>query len=353
MFDLPPEVAKLAEDQVESFRNFSPGYIYNHFKNGPVDTVVNFKGPDIRILKHQDVVSEKATARERSQFLALIYKEWLDDPKYREVVMDFDFIVPITFSDMPVDKVQHIPSLCFSKNSFSNSILVPNLPSTLKRHEFDYVDSDDRPLSHKTDKMSFCGSLTNIYWNSHGIQYNQRLQAAWMAMQAPDLWNCKIIQPPQFDPVEWEEVKGKLQTLFPGLTESEHWSDKFIKVSIEDQLKHKFQLTIDGHTCAWARLPWQMYSNSVVFKIKNPQDDFVEWFYPLLKNGKHLLEVDIHNLLEVYQYIIHEPEHQQSLNNNASDFCRKYFDPDVANRFLLYTLYLLNKKQNIPEGYIK
>jgi hypothetical protein len=352
MFNLPPEVMKLAEDQVEAWRGYSPGYIFNHFKNGPVDAVVNFKGQDIKVLKHQDVLESKATARERSQFLAMIYKEWLDDPETRDVVNDFNFVVPISFSDMPVAKVQHIPSLCFSKNSFSNSILVPNMLSQVRRHEFGYVDTDDRPLSHKSDKMSFCGSLTNIYWNDHGIQYNQRLQVAYMATQS-DVWDCKIIQPPQFDPVEWAEVRKSVQNNWPGLVESDVWCDEFRKVEVADQLKHKFQLTIDGHTCAWARLPWQMYSNSVVMKVRNPQDDFVEWFYPLLKNGKHLLEVDIHNIMEVYQYIIHEPEHQQSLNENASDFCRKYFDPDVANKFFLYTLYLLNKKQNIPEGYIK
>jgi len=352
MFNLPPEVAKLAEDQVESFRNFSPGYVFNHFKNGPVDAVVNFKGPDIRILKHQDVISEKATARERSQFLAMIYKEWLDNPEYSEIVKDFNIVVPITFSDMPVDKVQHIPSLCFSKNAYSNSILIPNMLSQVRRHEFNYVDTDDRPLLQKTDKMSFCGSLTNIYWNGHGMPYNQRLQVAYMATQS-DMFDCKIIQPPQFDPVEWDEVRQKVQKQWPGLVESDVWCDQFIKVSVEDQLKHKFQLTIDGHTCAWARLPWQMYSNSVVIKIRNQQDDFVEWFYPLLKNGKHILEVDTHNLIELYQYIIHEPDHQQYLNENASDFCRKYFDSDLASRFFLYTLYLLNKKQNIPEGYIK
>lgn len=153
MFNLPPEVMKLAEDQVEAWRGYSPGYIFNHFKNGPVDAVVNFKGQDIKVLKHQDVLESKATARERSQFLAMIYKEWLDNPETRDVVNDFNFVVPISFSDMPVAKVQHIPSLCFSKNSFSNSILVPNMLSQVRRHEFGYVDTDDRPLSHKSDKM--------------------------------------------------------------------------------------------------------------------------------------------------------------------------------------------------------
>ncbi len=55
-----------------------------------------------------------------------------------------------------------------------------------------------------------------------------------------------------------------------------------------DHVPYKYQLTIDGHTAAWERPVWQLYSNCVVLKQASP---YVQWYYHALKPGVHFVEV--------------------------------------------------------------
>jgi hypothetical protein len=63
-------------------------------------------------------------------------------------------------------------------------------------------------------------------------------------------------------------------------------TDKFLQP--EDHLKYKFQLTIDGHTAAWERPVWQLYSNSVMVKQHSHLN---QWYYPALQADKHYIDV--------------------------------------------------------------
>tara|TARA_B100000085_G_C18562807_1_gene520253 strand:+ start:1339 stop:2454 length:1116 start_codon:yes stop_codon:yes gene_type:complete len=347
---IPDDVADIVDHQTSSFENLPPQYVIDHYKLGPSDVVAHFYKGDFGLLKNEHLYEEKFSIKNRTSIMAKTLQDLSrSNPEIGNLMDELNLVIPICLSDMPVDKMQHVPALTFSKNSFSNSILMPSLNSIYGHVEYEMVDYLDKPILHKQNKMSFAGSLTNIGWNGHGIQYNQRLQMAWMAKQAPDLWSCKIMKPPKFDDEEWAGVVEEVEKYFPGLSESGHFCQEEEKVTIQEQLKYKFQLSVDGHTSAWGRLPWQLKSNSVVIKIRNPQDDFVEWFYPLLQSSKHLLEVDTHNLMEVFQYLIHEPEEQMKLSNNASDFSDKYLSSDFARKLLLYTLLILNQKQSFQE----
>lgn len=59
-------------------------------------------------------------------------------------------------------------------------------------------------------------------------------------------------------------------------------------VKVVDHIKYKYQLTIDGHTAAWERPVWQLYSNSVVLKQESP---LVQWYYNAIEAGKHYVNV--------------------------------------------------------------
>ena len=41
-------------------------------------------------------------------------------------------------------------------------------------------------------------------------------------------------------------------------------------------MKYKYLLSVDGFTAVWGRVPWIMFSNSVLVKAETGK---VEWFY--------------------------------------------------------------------------
>jgi hypothetical protein len=349
ILNIPDDIDDLVKHQVSFFRKFTPQYIYDHYKVGVADMVVHFYKDEIRLVKNSEAIKNRFSVDHRSKVIATIIKNLYNNQDYKKIIDNLNLTVPFCFSDTPDNKLQNIPCLTFSKNSFSNNILIPSLNSIIDYVEYEHVDYTDRPLLHKKEKMCFVGSLTNIGWNGYGIQANQRLQIASMAEQNPDSWFCKILRPPKFEDKEWDDVVKEVESNFPAILESGHFCNTSEKISISDQLRYKYQVCIDGHTCAWARLPWQMKSNSVVFKIKNNKDNFVEWFYPLLESSKHFLELETHYVMDAYEHMIHDVEYQQYICSNASDFVNKYLNSDISKRILLYTLHLLNEEQNIKD----
>ena len=54
------------------------------------------------------------------------------------------------------------------------------------------------------------------------------------------------------------------------------------------QLEYKYQLSVDGDTCAWVRFPWQMLSGSVPLKVDSPK---IEYFYPSIEPWVHYVPI--------------------------------------------------------------
>jgi len=340
---IPDEVEKLIEKQVEAF-NFSLDYIENHYKMGESDLIVRFQKGKVGILKGQENFKDKAIVGARCRFISEIVEKAHEE---HGVLGGLDLVIPMCFSDKSNAAMQHIPCLAFSKEAYSNNILIPSLNNLGSYPEFEYVDMEDLPLFHKHDKMCFAGSVTNIACDGYGIQENQRLKVAEMAAYSPDHFYCDVIMPPGFDEEEWGEVKKDIFSAFPALKGSKVFKDVESRTALATQFRYKYQVCVDGHVSSWARLPWQLKSNSVVLKIRNRFKDYIEWYYPLLENGTHFLEMDIDSLMDVYVHLREEPEQQMSLCENASAFVDKYISVEMGKNVFLYTLLLLNEKQTL------
>jgi len=62
--------------------------------------------------------------------------------------------------------------------------------------------------------------------------------------------------------------------------------DKIIK--LQDHLKYKYLISIDGIRCSWERLVWHLYSGSLVFKNTSNQ---VQWYYKAIKPYRDYIPV--------------------------------------------------------------
>lgn len=67
-------------------------------------------------------------------------------------------------------------------------------------------------------------------------------------------------------------------------------------------MKWKYQLTVDGDTCAWVRFLYQMLSGSVPLKVETSK---IEWFYKDIQPWVHYVPVkeDFSDLLENIEWL--------------------------------------------------
>lgn len=67
-------------------------------------------------------------------------------------------------------------------------------------------------------------------------------------------------------------------------------------------LNYKYLISLDGMNAAWGRVPWIMFSNSLLIKDDSSKE---QWFYPLFKDKENTVMVDptkLENLLEIFEW---------------------------------------------------
>ncbi len=342
---LKAEVQKIVESETSSFKGYTAQYIIEKYQLGDSDMILRFKKGEVQVIKKPE--NDRKLIEVRSQLLAAIYNEQYNKhPEYR----DIDVILPVCLSDTSNTPLQEIPCIVFSKTSFSNNILIPSVNNLNPSPEIMQVNVLDSPTHTKKKALCFAGSLTGN--TGKDIKNNVRIQILQELIEWEDSERfMRFVRPPRMEDGEnkFENTILEINKMMPrqGLDDIKKYVvNSETKVKLPEQLGYRYQLCVDGHTCAWARLPWQMQSNCVPIKIRNRRHDWKEWFYYLLNPCKHFLEVDIEDLGIAYEYLKNNPQAERDIVQAGKDFVSEYYSSDFGVNILMETLNLLNKKQN-------
>jgi hypothetical protein len=106
-------------------------------------------------------------------------------------------------------------------------------------------------------------------------------------------------------------------------------------LSIEQQQEYKYIINVDGNTCAWDRVPWVLYSNSVCLKKTSNN---VCWYYDFMLKNEHYVEFDDDSEIEHIINTISIDDCKRIISN-ANQFCDDYLK---INSHLLYMSKLLH-----------
>lgn len=90
-------------------------------------------------------------------------------------------------------------------------------------------------------------------------------------------------------------------------------------MSIEDQLKYKYILDVDGHSNTWCATVWKLYSGSVLLKTNSI---WKQWYYDELKPWIHYvpIENDFSDINEKIQWCIDHDEECLNITQRAKIF---------------------------------
>ncbi|HSX12556.1 MAG TPA: glycosyl transferase family 90, partial [Rhabdochlamydiaceae bacterium] len=163
------------------------------------------------------------------------------------------------------------------------------------------------PWNAKENKLFWRGSTTGGCATLSTFQTLPRAQLVRLSLQFPELVDARFNHLVQMD----KETEQKLLELgYKGDT-----------VSVVDHLKYKYQILIDGNTCAYTRAFWQLYSDCAIFKQNS---DNIQWFYRALAPGVHYVAIqeDMSDLVEKVQWAQTDDAEVQKIVKNANLFAR-------------------------------
>lgn len=167
----------------------------------------------------------------------------------------------------------------------------------------------------KLNKVCFCGTTTG----NRNPAENQRLDLCIWSLKRPDLYDFKITNIAQISQSCLFEFLGKdIKNIIAP------------PISYNDQMKYKFHLMADGNTCRFDI--WNFFTNTVTFKYQSKE---MLWYYPLLNDKVHYLEVNKDTMEQNMHISIKEAEF---VIENAKRCMRKIATP-ISHMFYLSTLF--------------
>jgi len=205
-------------------------------------------------------------------------------------------------------------SSTFFSTPFSTLPLVPDLYAILKySNKLNIVDKI--PHEEKINGAIFIGSSTGSLYPST----NQRLSLCNKYIDNP-LVHC-------FINVICQITEKDVEAVFPSYK-------KFIRpsMSIEEQTKYKYIISVDGNTSAWDRVPWILNSNSILLMKKS---DHKCWYYDFLIPNVHYIPFDDDTDIES---IVLSADDRSHIIRNANQFVKDYL---LYEKHKLYMQYFL------------
>ncbi len=109
-----------------------------------------------------------------------------------------------------------------------------------------------------------------------------------------------------------------------------------------EQSKNKYIFNVEGNAQAY-RYPTEFRKKSVILNVKS---EFYMWFEPLLKNNKHIVEVDLNkdNVETIVTDLIKNDKKAEKIARNGYRFFKKYINKKII---AYYWLYYMNNVNNL------
>ncbi len=205
--------------------------------------------------------------------------------------------------------------------------------------------NNQQSWSKKEDKIFWRGSSTGCAKNDpyNLLSYNlknfdqlPRLSLVMLSKLYPDLIDAKLAYYQQFSKdQDGDNLKEILNLLFGKGPKN---------ANEEEHLKYKYLISVDGNSATGTRVPWIMYSNSVLIKQNSPN---IQWFYSSLKAYINYIPVN-ERLTDIFDQITWMKNHDQELEQisvNAHNFVKNNLMPAHIDAHMVIILNEYSKIQ--------
>lgn len=182
------------------------------------------------------------------------------------------------------------------------------------------VVQDTTPFLQKQDRVTFYGTTTG---NRDPVK-NHRIQwCLWAAPRAP-IYDFKLTHVAQMTLPQIVQAYGQAATNAIFLPH---------RVTQQEQLANRYHMVLDGNTCRFDI--WNYHTHCLSFKQESKE---MLWYYPLLRNKEHFVEVNQATIDTHRQYYNANPQEAVRITQNAQALSKELFRP-VAHMLYTTTLF--------------
>lgn len=224
-----------------------------------------------------------------------------------------------------LEKVAPIFVFAKSQDAPSHLILIPDFESlhgNSKQIRDTFRGNALYPWKTKQPKALWRGAMTGGDFTPETFLSFPRTKAITASLANPHLIDAKFTNLTQcFDCETIRDLYGEYFGQF---------------LSTQQQIAYKYQLLIDGNTCAYSRAFWQLFSNCVIFKQTSKS---IQWYYRALKPYEHYVPIaaDLSDLEDKIHWARKHDKTVQKISENAQHFAHE----NLSHPRVLQYLYLL------------
>jgi hypothetical protein len=232
------------------------------------------------------------------------------------------------------------PVLAFAKQQSSqNVVLMPDMDALsphIHKLLYDVRRGIKRyPWHQKKDVAFWRGATTGAVFSEETFLSLPRTRAVTTSLLLPHLIDARFTSLVQTQDVQ--PIQNRYASYFSSLS------------SIKNHLEYKYQLLIDGNTCAYSRAYWQLFSNCIIFKQAS---DNIQWFYDLLEPYKHYipLQADISDLKEKTLWAKEHDREMLAMTESAQRLAHTCLKPSDVHYYLYLLLLSIPYQSSSPRG---
>lgn len=252
------------------------------------------------------------------------FTQILNDLSQISQLPDVEFIVDMgdkLSSNVP----DNVPVFAYCRQEGQPGFLVPDSEFTQYSRRCEQVEKLGAQIAYKNKipKLIWRGSTSGGDWDLQTIVNAPRYKLVKVGIE-----NSEIID------AYFNTCCQHLGVLRKQLTKSGYIKDS---LSVEEQMKYKYQILVDGNSATWCRTYWQLFSNALIFKQKST------WVLPVhygLKPGIHYIELqnDLSDVVDKLNWAMEHDDEVKVIVQNALDFAK---DNITYNHMLAYTYLVL------------
>ena len=237
---------------------------------------------------------------------------------------DVDFIVSL--HDSLDNKNLAVPVFTFAKNKNNKRvILFPDfdaLSGYLKELEEVQKGNSLFSWNQKRDQAVWRGAMTGGVFNPNNFLNFPRTKIVSLSLEFPNLIDARFTHLTQCE--NCKRIKRRF---------SRYFSDF---LPIFNHIAFKYQILVDGNSCAYARAYWQLFSNCVILK---QDSDSIQWYYRALEPYVHYIPVkaDMSNLVDQIRWAKENDQQAETISQQAQAFAKD----NISNTRVLQYFYLL------------
>lgn len=234
---------------------------------------------------------------------------------------EVDFVVSLHDA---LDRVKNpIPVFVFSKHSTEapHNVLIPDFEALSLCHRF--YPKRKNAQAPSIQKAIFRGAMTGGDFTLENFAHFPRSRAITASLQYPELIDARYTTICQT--AEPDAIWAKYRDYFG------------LQLTIDKQLQYRYQLLIDGNSCAYSRALWQLIAGCVILK---QDSENIQWYYGALHPYVHYVPVasDLSNLKEVIEWAqVHENE-VEAIAKNAKQLAENCLAYDKIYQYLFVLL---------------